>query len=126
MERPPPHSIQAISAKRAGGKKVPKKYRKYHKKTSTQKKTGGHMASRAVHYIIKAVTQAMPCTAQRNADQAASPASRRVAQQVLHGTTPARHQLTGHDFGRRTRVRQTYDSPPDPAPGDKEPRRTDA
>lgn len=58
-ELPPPHSIQAISAKRAGGKKVPKKYRKYHKK-NRDKKTGGHIATRAVHYVIRAVTQAMP------------------------------------------------------------------
>lgn len=58
-EGTPPHSVQAISAKRTGGKKVPKKYRKYHKK-SNEKKINGHVASRAVHYIIKAVTQAMP------------------------------------------------------------------
>ncbi|KAH6642877.1 hypothetical protein C7974DRAFT_409391 [Boeremia exigua] len=31
MDRAPPHSISAISAHRSGGKKVPKKYRKYHK-----------------------------------------------------------------------------------------------
>jgi hypothetical protein len=31
MERPPPHSADAIRAKRVGGKKVPKQYRKYHK-----------------------------------------------------------------------------------------------
>ncbi|EAT81316.1 hypothetical protein SNOG_11608 [Parastagonospora nodorum SN15] len=30
MERPPPHSADAIRAKRVGGKKVPKQYRKYH------------------------------------------------------------------------------------------------
>lgn len=59
MERPPPHSIQAIRAKRAGGKKVPKKYRKYHKNKGT-KKSGGNIMTRAVQYIIRAVTQVLP------------------------------------------------------------------
>lgn len=37
MERPPPHSVDAIRAKRVGGKKVPKQYRKYHKSYSKNK-----------------------------------------------------------------------------------------
>jgi hypothetical protein len=59
VDRPPPHSIQAIRSKRSGGRKVPKKYRKYHKKNKDGKPSG-NVISRAVHYIIKAVTQIMP------------------------------------------------------------------
>lgn len=59
LERPPPHSVQAIRAKRKGGKKVPKKYRKYHTgHTKTKdKKTGGNIAARALHAIVKVVSQ---------------------------------------------------------------------
>lgn len=62
IERPPPHSVQAISARRAGGKKVPKKYRKYHKnnKNKKGKKDGGNIATKAVHYIIKLVSNVLP------------------------------------------------------------------
>lgn len=62
LERVPPHSVQAISASRAGGKKVPKKYRKYHKNKSTKKgkKDGGNIATKAVHYIIKIVSNVLP------------------------------------------------------------------
>lgn len=61
MDRPPPHSIQAISAKRLGGKKVPKKYRKYHvAHTDTKDKmTGGHIAVRAFRVIGRIVNQAV-------------------------------------------------------------------
>ena len=58
-ERPHPHSVQAIRAKRAGGKKVPKKYRKYHK-NSKDKKTSGNIVTRAFHYVVNAVTKIMP------------------------------------------------------------------
>jgi hypothetical protein len=42
MERPPPHSVDAIRARRVGGKKVPKQYRKYHMNNSknTEKSQG--------------------------------------------------------------------------------------
>ena len=60
-ERLPPHSVYAIADKRAGGKRVPKKYRKYHKNTKTKnKRTGGNIASRAMHYIIDAVARILP------------------------------------------------------------------
>lgn len=61
LERPPPHSIQAISGKRKGGKKVPKKYRKYHTAHTSQKdkKTGGHIAVKAFTIIRKVVGGAM-------------------------------------------------------------------
>jgi hypothetical protein len=36
MERPP-HSIDAIRAKRVGGKKVPKQYREHHKSNNKNK-----------------------------------------------------------------------------------------
>lgn len=54
MEQVPPHSITAISAKRKGGKKVPKQYRKYHKKHK-EPKDGGAFATRAVFYLAKAL-----------------------------------------------------------------------
>lgn len=62
LDRPPPHSLHAIRAKRAGGKKVPKKYRKYHQNTKTtkNKKPAGHIFSRAVHYVINAVSRILP------------------------------------------------------------------
>ncbi|KAJ4987597.1 hypothetical protein SVAN01_06910 [Stagonosporopsis vannaccii] len=62
LERPPPHSIEAIKAKRLGGKKAPKKYRKYHKNKSTKKgkKSGGNIVTKAMHYIINAVTKVLP------------------------------------------------------------------
>jgi hypothetical protein len=41
MERPPPHSISAIRAARVGGKKVPKRYRKYHTNTNKEKTSRG-------------------------------------------------------------------------------------
>jgi hypothetical protein len=41
MERPPPHSIDAIRARRTGGKKVPKQYRKYHRNGKKQDKSHG-------------------------------------------------------------------------------------
>ena len=60
FERPPPHSIQAISAKRAGGKKVPKKYRKYHAtQTKKSKKTGGHIATKVFTVIQKVISTAV-------------------------------------------------------------------
>lgn len=59
MERPPPHSIGAISAKRAGGKKVPKKYRKYHesekKKKAQGRKSGGHKFTKGFVYVARGV-----------------------------------------------------------------------
>ncbi|KZM22137.1 uncharacterized protein EKO05_0003839 [Ascochyta rabiei] len=68
LERPPPHSVQAIRAKRKGGKKVPKKYRKYHtahtnKKEKGKKKSGGQMATRAfsaLRRIIEHVVSSLP------------------------------------------------------------------
>ena len=60
FERPPRHSVQAISAKRAGGKKVPKQYRKYHQKhkKSGNKKESGHIAAKVVHNLIKGMKAA--------------------------------------------------------------------
>ena len=55
MERPPPHSVQAISAKRAGGKKVPKQYRKYHQNHKKNSKTKGNIASKVAHNLIRGV-----------------------------------------------------------------------
>lgn len=62
-DRPAPHSIAAIRSSRAGGKKAPRKYRKYDKNKNKKNKggkTSGNVFSRAVHYIIRAVTQVMP------------------------------------------------------------------
>lgn len=62
-DRPTPHSIAAIRNSRAGGKKAPKKYRKYDKNKNKKRqngKTSGNVFSRAVHYILRAVTQVMP------------------------------------------------------------------
>lgn len=59
MYPPPRHSIQAISAKRVGGKKVPKRYRKYHseyQKNNGKNNRGGGKGSvvvKATGYIIK-------------------------------------------------------------------------
>jgi len=39
MEAPPPHSIDGIRA-RTGGKKVPKKYRKYHRSPKSKQQQG--------------------------------------------------------------------------------------
>lgn len=58
MERPPPHSVQAISAKRTGGKKVPKRYRKYHTKHKSKKEKGDR-ASNVAHYLIKGIRAVM-------------------------------------------------------------------
>ena len=57
MERPPPHSVQAISANRAGGKKVPKQYRKYHQNHKKNSKTKGNIASKVAHNLIRGVRQ---------------------------------------------------------------------
>ncbi|KAF3002506.1 hypothetical protein E8E13_006356 [Curvularia kusanoi] len=55
-ERPPPHSISALRSSRSGGKSVPKKYRKYHKKpTTTKKKEKRNIFSRAVHFFFNAI-----------------------------------------------------------------------
>jgi hypothetical protein len=56
IERPPPHSAAAISAKRVGGKKVPKQYRKYHKKHKND--TRGEGATKGVMYVIKGLRAA--------------------------------------------------------------------
>jgi hypothetical protein len=37
-ERPPPNSIQGLRARRANGRKAPKKYRKYHDSEKNKKK----------------------------------------------------------------------------------------
>ncbi|XPS80077.1 hypothetical protein M3J09_012039 [Ascochyta lentis] len=65
LDRPPPHSIQAISAKRAGGKKVPKKYRKHHVAHAKKKetKTGGEVATKAftiMRKVIGGVVSSLP------------------------------------------------------------------
>lgn len=55
-DRPPPHSTWGIGAARDGGKKVPKQYRKYHKKpwnATKKKKENGEIASRTVQWLIK-------------------------------------------------------------------------
>ena len=60
-ERLPSHSVYAIADKRAGGKKAPKKYRKYHKNSKTKKqKPAGNIASRAMHYVKNAIARILP------------------------------------------------------------------
>jgi len=54
-EKPPRHSAQAIGAKRVGGKKVPKQYRKYHKNHKNNSKTGGNVATKFAHNLIRGV-----------------------------------------------------------------------
>jgi hypothetical protein len=54
-EAPPRHSAQAIAAKRVGGKKVPKQYRKYHKNDKSNTKTKGNVASKFAHNLIRGV-----------------------------------------------------------------------
>jgi hypothetical protein len=51
MERPPPHSVDAIRARRVGGKKVPKQYRKYHKHGKKQEK--GHGLTNGFMWIVR-------------------------------------------------------------------------
>ncbi|CBX97933.1 hypothetical protein IAQ61_000884 [Plenodomus lingam] len=61
MERPPRHSIQNISAKRAGGKKVPRPYRKYHNQAHRKKTTNkeaGHVAAKASSFFVRATRAA--------------------------------------------------------------------
>lgn len=53
MERPPPHSITAISAKRVGGTKIPKPYRKYHKSHMQDKSERGSVAAKATNFLIR-------------------------------------------------------------------------
>ncbi|KAF1914266.1 hypothetical protein BDU57DRAFT_453347 [Ampelomyces quisqualis] len=56
IERPPPHSAATISAKRHGGKKVSKQYRKYHKKHRNDQK--GEGATKGFMYLIKGLRAA--------------------------------------------------------------------
>ena len=54
MDRHPPHSIDGIRKRREGGKKPPKKYRKYH--TNTKKKTEkSDVASKVAVWFAKAL-----------------------------------------------------------------------
>jgi hypothetical protein len=61
IERPPPHSTDAIRASRKGGKKVPKKYRKYHdsEKLKKQRDTSGMGEfTKVVHHVVKGLGRA--------------------------------------------------------------------
>ncbi|KAH8723219.1 hypothetical protein GQ44DRAFT_620864 [Phaeosphaeriaceae sp. PMI808] len=55
MERPPPHSVDAIRAKRVGGKKVPKKYRKHHESEKRKKQGKGKLEgfTKGLLWIVK-------------------------------------------------------------------------
>jgi hypothetical protein len=53
MERPPPHSVDAIRARRAGGKKVPKAYRKYHPTHKNTQKDKAHGISHGFMYVVR-------------------------------------------------------------------------
>ncbi|QRD02882.1 hypothetical protein JI435_116080 [Parastagonospora nodorum SN15] len=53
MERPPPHSADAIRAKRVGGKKVPKQYRKYHQNGGKNKDQEYHCMMRGFMWFTK-------------------------------------------------------------------------
>ncbi|KAH7390863.1 hypothetical protein DE146DRAFT_145288 [Phaeosphaeria sp. MPI-PUGE-AT-0046c] len=58
IEKPPPHSAAAISARRVGGKKVPKRYRKYHQTHKRNDKGKGQGATKAVGWLIKGMRAA--------------------------------------------------------------------
>jgi hypothetical protein len=53
MERPPPHSVDAIRAKRVGGKKVPKQNRKYHKINKKKKQDGYHGITQGFVWVAR-------------------------------------------------------------------------
>jgi len=60
IERPPPHSIQGLRNRRAGGKKVPKKYRKYHDSEKKKAEKSGHVEpfTKGVMWIAKGLGRA--------------------------------------------------------------------
>ena len=53
MEAPPPRSIDGIRARRTGGKKGPKKYRKYHRSPKSKQQQGMPGFSKGFAYIAK-------------------------------------------------------------------------
>jgi hypothetical protein len=58
MERTPPHSIDAIRASRLGGRKEPKRYRKYQNSANKEEKSHGQGITQGFIWVARGLRRA--------------------------------------------------------------------